>query len=197
MTIIPVVIALSGCPLLAAFIDKRSVAAALHVAVPAQLFEVFGRRLRAAHGGTQRRPQVAEALAGMPVCLALEACQGHPREILRLQWFVAHVGEHDCGQPILAVVERAIHQPADIREHAGELGRHQGAAIEIQPDAVDGGDVRQALCGITAFVQIKKGARYQGVFLLGGDHLVEQLAQLIADVIPINMGGLLNGEGLN
>jgi len=112
ITIIPVVLAHAGCPLLATFIDKRAVTAALQVAVPADLFEVFRRRLRAAHGGAQRRPQVAEPLTGMAVLLALESRHGHARKILRLHWLVAHAREHDCGQAVLAIAAVIIVGPA-------------------------------------------------------------------------------------
>ena len=111
ITIIPVVRGTTRSPLLAPFIHEGTVTAALHVPVPAQLFEVFAGRLRATHAGTEGRPQVTEALAGMPVCLAPESRKGHPREILRLLRFVTHAGEHHRRQSVLAIAAVVVILP--------------------------------------------------------------------------------------
>ena len=141
ITIIPVVVGAARCPLLATLIHERSVTAALHFPIPAQLFEVFACRLRAAHCGAQRRPQVTEPLAGMAVCLALEARKGHPREILRLQWFVTHAREHDSGQAVLAIAAVIIVGPALPRELVFAIIRlvfavGNGSAVDIVTEEI-------------------------------------------------------------
>ena len=111
VTIIPVVLCPTGGPLLSPLINKGAVTTSLHVPVPAQLFEVFGSRLRAPHGRAQRRPEVAKPLASMSIGFALEARQGHPRKVFRRDWLVAHTGKHHRRQAVLAIATMIIIGP--------------------------------------------------------------------------------------
>ena len=68
---------LAGPPLLATFINKRTVKAALQVPVPALAFCEFRAGFLAAHIGAQLGPQVGEPLPGVPVGLASDSCHAH------------------------------------------------------------------------------------------------------------------------